>query len=131
MMKLGVMTNVFARDSGAETAEAVRAAGLEGLPAELPPGLCRQVRQAFAERDVEISAVSGTFNAIHPDREVRAECIRRVGLLAARCGDLGTGVITLCTGTRSAASMWTHHPDNALPEAWEEMRETLGALARL
>src|SRR6476620_1528816 len=120
-MKLGVMTKVFARNSIAETAEAIRGAdlaavqlnlddaGLEALPADLPPQRCRNIRKAFQERDLEISAVSGTFNAIHPDREYRAECIRRVGLLASRCQDLGTGVITLCTGTRNPANMWRHH----------------------
>jgi sugar phosphate isomerase/epimerase len=135
------MTKVFARASVEETAEAVRragleavqlnleAAGLEPLPADLPRELCRRVREAFAARGIEISAVSGTFNAIHPDRGRRAECLRRAGLLASRCDDLGTRVITLCTGTRSEESMWTDHPGNRLPGAWEEMRETLGALA--
>ena len=43
-------------------------AEVEPLPAALPADLCRRVRDAFSERGIEISAVSGTFNAIHPDR---------------------------------------------------------------
>lgn len=81
----GATRKVFARQSRAETAEAIRAAGLtavqlnvnrtglEALLPELPTGLCRHVRQAFLERDLEISAASGTFKAIHPDREYRLE----------------------------------------------------------
>ena len=139
-MRLGVMTRVFERDSVEEVAEAIAAAGLsavqlslesgglEGLPASFDPAVCRRIREAFQSRDIEISAVSGTFNAIDPDRESRAECIRRVGALAAACEDLGTRVITQCTGTRNAASMWRYHPDNARPEAWEEMVDTFSQL---
>jgi sugar phosphate isomerase/epimerase len=142
-MRLGVMTKVFERETPEETAAAIEEAGLsavqlnlelaglESLPAELPREACRRLRRAFEERGIEISAVSGTFNAIDADRERRAEWVRRSGLLAARCEELGTRVITLCTGTRSTRWMWAGHPDNALPDAWEEMRETLAHLAAI
>ena len=142
-MKLGVMTRVFQRDSVEEVAEAIRGAGLtavqlslesaalEPLPDELPAEVCARIRRAFAEREIEISAVSGTFNAIHPDRAYRADSIRRVRRLAARCAALGTRVITHCTGTRNTESMWRHHPDNCRPEAWHEMQETFAELARI
>jgi sugar phosphate isomerase/epimerase len=141
-MKLGVMTNVLPRPSIEAVAEAVRtaglaavqlnleSAGLESLPAALDETDARRIGAAFAQQEVEVAAVSGTFNVIHPDRDYRAECVRRVGLLAERCGLLGTGVITLCTGTRHPTNMWRHHPDNASPEAWEEMVETMRALVR-
>ena len=64
-------------------------AGLEPLPAEWDAGTARRIGDAFRQRGVEVSAVSGTFNAIHPDLVWRAECIRRVGLLAERCELLG------------------------------------------
>jgi sugar phosphate isomerase/epimerase len=142
-MQLGVMTKVFARASVEECAEAIsraglqavqlslESAGLEPLPAALPETECAQIRRAFAERGIEIRAVSGTFNAIYPDLDCRRECLRRVGVLAARCEGLGASVITLCTGTRNRHSMWKPDPDNALPAAWEEMRETLAALAAI
>src|SRR5205814_2476973 len=88
----------------------------------------RRIGDAFQRSGVEVSAVSGTFNVIHPDRDWRRECIRRVDLLAERCDLLGTRVITLCTGTRHPTNMWRHHPDNAQPEAWTEMVETMRAL---
>jgi sugar phosphate isomerase/epimerase len=139
-MRLGVMTSVLPRPSIESVAEAVRAAGLssvqlnmdsaglESLPAALDEASARRIGEAFARQGVEVAAVSGTFNAIDPDRAWREECIRRVGLLAARCELLGTRVITLCTGTRHATNMWRHHPDNARREAWAEMVETMRAL---
>jgi sugar phosphate isomerase/epimerase len=141
-MRLGVMTTVLPRPSIEAVAEAVRAAGLtavqlelasaglESPPAEISEAAAARIGSAFAREGVEVSAVSGTFNAIHPDRAWREECIRRVGVLAAHCGRMGTRVITLCTGTRHPTNMWRWHPDNAWPEAWDEMVETMRALAR-
>jgi sugar phosphate isomerase/epimerase len=105
-------------------------AGLQPLPAGLDEATARRIGEAFARQGVEVGAVSGTFNAIHADAAWRAECIRRVGLLAERCGLLGTRVIALCTGTRHPTNMWRFHPDNARPEAWKEMVETMRALVR-
>lgn len=139
-MRLGVMSKVLGRPSIEEVAAAVREAGLEAvqlnlevagleeLPAALDEAVCARIHAAFAAHHVEISAVSGTFNAIHPDRAYREECIRRVGILASRCATLGTEVITLCTGTRDTESMWRYHPENATPESWQEMVETMRRL---
>jgi sugar phosphate isomerase/epimerase len=139
-MKLGVMTTVLPRPSIDAVAEAVRAAGLgavqlnlesaglEPLPEFMDGPTAHRIGAAFAERGIQVAALSGTFNAIHPDRAWRAECIRRVGRLAGRCSLLGTSVITLCTGTRNPENMWRHHPDNGSPEAWAEMVETMRAL---
>jgi sugar phosphate isomerase/epimerase len=139
-MNLGVMTTVLPRPSIEAVAEGVRAAGLtavqlnldsaglEPLPEELDQTTARRIGAAFADRGIEVAAVSGTFNAIHPDRAYRTECARRVGRLAGRCSLLGTRVITLCTGTRHPTNMWRHHPDNDHPEAWLEMLETMMTL---
>lgn len=139
-MRLGVMTSVLQRPTIEAVAEAVReaglgavqlnldSAGLEPLPASLDEETARRIGAAFRQQDVEVSAVSGTFNVIHPDREWRKEATRRVGLIADRCELLGTRVVTLCTGTRHPTNMWRHHPDNARPDAWMEMVETMRAL---
>jgi sugar phosphate isomerase/epimerase len=141
-MRLGVISGHLPRPTIEAVAQAVRAAGLsavqlgldsaglEPLPAHIDDATASRIGEAFVREGVELSAVSGTFNAIHPDRVWRAECIRRVGLLAGRCDRLGTRVITLCTGTRHPTNMWRFHPDNARPEAWEEMVETMRALVR-
>lgn len=141
-MKLGVMTKVYPRTSIESVADAIRSAGLaavqlnlesagrEALPAALEAGECRRIGDAFGERGIEVSAVSGTFNAVDPDRAGREECVRRLGVLAARCADLGSGVITLCTGTRDAGYMWRAHPENDTAAAWAEMVETMRDLVR-
>jgi len=55
--------------------------------------------------------------------------LRRLRELASACNELGTSVITLCTGTRDPQSMWRRHPENDSPDAWADlgisMREAL------
>jgi hypothetical protein len=53
-----------------------------------------------------VAAVSGTFNMIDPVRERRDAGMRRLDQLAGACALLGTGIITLCTGTRDPDDMW-------------------------
>ena len=47
--------------------------------------------------------------------------MRRLGVLAAHAADLGTDLLTLCTGTRNPDNMWRDHPQNSSPEAWSDL----------
>ena len=100
-------------------------AGLPPMPDEIEPALADRVREAAAERQIDLVAVSGTFNMIHPDEEVRRDGLRRLGVLAGACGRLGTSTVTLCTGTRDPEDKWRWHPDNARPEAWRDLLATM------
>jgi sugar phosphate isomerase/epimerase len=137
------MTHHILRDSVEEVADAIagygftavqlnlESAGLDPLPADMDAATCRRIGAAFAGRGIAVAAVSGTFNAIDPDHSRRQEGVRRVALLAGRCADLGTRVVTLCTGTRHPTHMWRAHPDNALPDAWADCVQTLRQLAAI
>ena len=57
----------------------------------------------------------------HPDAEQRRTGLRRLRVLAEACPQMGTSKIHLCTGTRDRENMWRRHPDNDLPEAWQDM----------
>lgn len=101
-------------------------AGTQSLPQSLPLGLPEAVRLAAAEARITLSAVTGAYNMIHPDQEIRAS--QRNGfknvLRAAR--DMGVPVVTLCTGTRDREDMWRQHPDNGQPDAWRDLIDELG-----
>ena len=132
-MRLGIFAKTFTRPSAEGVLDAVAGyglretqfnmsvAGLPSMPEGVAPALADRIREAAAERDVAVAAVSGTFNMIHPDPEVRRDGLRRLGVLAGACGRLGTSTITLCTGTRDGEDMWRRHPDNGTPEAWRDM----------
>ncbi len=133
-MILGIFTRTFERESLAGVLDAVRAqglrdvqfnmasAGLPSLPAEIEQGLPDRIRTALASRGLEMAAVSGTFNMIHPDLGHRQEGLRRLEVLAAACHPMGTTTITLCTGTRDPDDKWRGHPGNVLPDAWHDLQ---------
>jgi sugar phosphate isomerase/epimerase len=136
-VRIGIFAKTFARSSPegvfdalvsyglGETQFNMSVAGLSSLPEEIAPALADRVRAAAAGRQIALVAVSGTFNMIHPDIEVRRDGLRRLGVLAGACDRLGTSTITLCTGTRDPEDMWRHHPDNARPEAWRDLLATM------
>jgi sugar phosphate isomerase/epimerase len=96
-------------------------AGVEEIPDVIAPTLVATIRQEMAARGITMSAISGTFNMIHPDMAERQAGLRRLRTLAAACESLGTSVITLCTGTRNTESMWRSHPDNGSEDAWRDL----------
>ncbi len=139
LTRLGIFARTFPRPSLEETLDAVKdhgvhrvqfnmsCAGGPSMPEEISPQLAERIREAMERRDLSMSAVSGTFNMIHPDPEERRSGLRRLGTLAGACGYMGTPMITLCTGTRDPEDMWRHHPANNGPEAW---RDLLGTMER-
>lgn len=136
-MEIGIFAKTFVRPTVDETLDAIAAqglrtvqfnmacAGLPTLPDAIDPALVESIRAAFVERGMTMAAISGTFNMIHPDRHVRAEGLRRLGVLAEACHGLGTKVITLCTGTRDPSNMWRSHPDNQSPSARRDLVASL------
>src|ERR1041384_7260082 len=123
-MRLGIFARTFVRPTVEDVFDAVKAhglscvqfnlscAGLPTLPDEIAPSLITRIREASLSSGIEIAAVSGTYNMIHPDHRVRQAGLRRLRTLATACRGLGTSVITLCTGTRDPADMWRWHPEN-------------------
>lgn len=132
-MQIGIFAKTFARPTLAETLDAVAShgigvvqfnmacAGLPSMPERIAPALAAEIRQALAVRRIEMAALSGTFNMIHPDPERRRDGMARLRALAAACGELGTSIITLSTGTRDAENMWRRHPANDAPDAWRDL----------
>lgn len=136
-MQIGIFPSVFPRATLAERLEAVRALGMacvqfdlgcvgrEPVPDRIEPELCEQIRHTFAAHGITMSAINGTFNMIHPDRQVRQEGLQRLRELALACPALGVSIITLCTGSRDPHSMWRRHPENNAPEAWADLVGTM------
>lgn len=109
----------------------LKCAGVESLPEVIDDTLVQSIRAAFAQRRLVMAGVSGTFNAIHPDPAVRARDIRRTQHLITRCPQLGTNLVTLCSGSRDPVDMWRYHAENESPAAWSDLRATLEQLLPL
>lgn len=138
-MQLGIFAKTFAAAGALPVLRAVADAGytaaqfnmaclgLPSMPDSIEPDAARSVALAGRETGISISAVSGTYNMIHPDRRVRESGLARLEVLAASCADLGTRLITLCTGTRDAQDQWRWHPDNGTDAAWSDLRAEMEA----
>jgi sugar phosphate isomerase/epimerase len=143
LMRLGIFAKTFPRSSLGETLDAVRVhemgcvqfnmscAGLHPMPEEIPPELADCIREEMNRRDLTMSAVSGTFNMIHPDPTRRGDGLRRLEVLTGACRRMGTSVITLCTGTSDPEDMWRHHPDNETPGAWRTLLASMEQAVRV
>ena len=133
MATLGLLSPEFPSVSLSANLDAIAATGAVSVqfdlasavghtfPTELSQDTVEAVKVAFFERELKLAALSGTYNMINPDPQVRqtgAEGLNRVIALAPR---LGTNVVTLCTGSRDPGNMWRRHPDNDTPDAWADL----------
>jgi sugar phosphate isomerase/epimerase len=133
LIQIGIFLSTFRGKTLEDRLDAVKAsglncvqlgmdsAGLAAMPDEIAPELLARIRHEAGDRGIEIASLQGTFNMCHPDAEQRKAGVRRIGVLAAACQQLGTPRIHLCTGTRNRTGMWSRHPDNDTPEAWQDM----------
>ena len=131
-MKLGIFAKTFA-GGPLEVMRAARAAaydcvqynmacsGIGALPAEISDQVVANIRAASAETGVAVAALSATYNMIHPDRSKRLAGRESFRAMAARAQEMGTRLMTLCTGSADAEDQWRHHPDNGSAASWAEM----------
>jgi sugar phosphate isomerase/epimerase len=105
--------------------------GLPELPDRMDESLFKKIRREVEAREINMAAVSGTFNMIHPDVNKRRDGLQRFRILTAACHQIGTSVISLCTGTRDPDSMWRRHPDNDLPGAWDDLIDSMEEVLRM
>lgn len=106
-------------------------AGMHSMPDHIDTGLAKRIGETCRKLDLDMSAVSGTFNMAHPDEEQRIQGIKRLRVLAQASSALGTKVITLCTGSRDRDNMWRQHRDNRSVEAWNDMVRTMAAAVEI
>jgi sugar phosphate isomerase/epimerase len=153
--QLGIMTTEFAVQTIPETSAALLSHGvstaqlqlgsvvadvaiqdslLRGLDVTGPflsEDLANTIKSSFAEQGVTIAAVDGTYNMIHPDRDRRFRNLDHLQQLIELAGPMGTNLVTLCTGTRNADSMWRPDPSNHTAEAWDDLVEQLRVAVRV
>ena len=137
MMRIGVFAKTFAGSSPLPVLTAVKeagfdcaqfnlaCAGLPALPEAVPQEVLAAIRAAVAASGVELVALSGTANLIHPDPSAREAGLRQVGVVIETARALAIPMVTLCTGTRDPVDPWRHHPGNADPSAWTDLRSAL------
>ena len=142
-MQLGIFAKTFAAQGAAPVLDAVRAAGyqtaqfnmacvgLPPMPDEISGSIISEITAASKSSGVSIAAISGTYNMAHPDPAIRADGLRRLGVIISNAKALGTNLVTLCTGTRNPDDQWQFHKDNSSQEAWRDMRTEMSRALHL
>lgn len=132
-MEVGIFARTFEAPSLAGVLDAVAAHGIRRIQlntscmglSDMPDGLdtaaCERAHREISARGIEVVSLSATYNMIHPDPAVRTQGMRRLEVLASHAAELGTDLLTLCTGTRNPDNMWADHPLNGSPEAWSDL----------
>jgi sugar phosphate isomerase/epimerase len=105
--------------------------GLPSMPDAILDSAARAIRAAAQAARIEIVALSGTYNMIHPDPATRKRGQSRLEVLAATAPLLPTRLITLCTGTRDPEDQWRAHPANDAPAAWADLVASMETLIEI
>lgn len=139
-MQIGIFAKTFPGSDPDTVFGALRAAGfsavqhnwacsgLASVPEAISDDAQADVVRAAAKYGLQMAAVSGTVNLIHPDLAVRQQCIANLKTVIRSAPAIHAPVVTLCTGSRNADDQWADHPDNQTPEAWADL---LAALEQL
>ncbi len=142
-MRIGAFARTFPGTGPAAVLAAARAAGFEtvqynlacsGLPSmpdAVAPEFPAAVVSAAERSGIVISALSGTYNMIHPDPAVRARGLARLEVIAEAAVAIGAPLVTLCTGTRDPCDQWRAHPDNASAAAWRDLLAEMAKACRI
>ncbi|TGW05439.1 sugar phosphate isomerase/epimerase, partial [Mesorhizobium sp. M2D.F.Ca.ET.145.01.1.1] len=92
-MRLGIFAKTFpgtdpavvlaaVKQAGYETTQFnLACAGLPSMPDAVPADAVAAIRAAVRSSGVSLAALSGTYNMAHPDRTVRDEGLRRLGVV--------------------------------------------------
>jgi sugar phosphate isomerase/epimerase len=94
--------------------------GLDVLGDKITEELAVRAREVLDARGIEAAAVDGTYNMVHPDPDRRARNLDHLVRLINLAPSFGTGIVTLCTGTRDEI-MWRPHPDNQSDGTWADL----------
>jgi sugar phosphate isomerase/epimerase len=133
MATLGLLSPEFPSVSLSANLDAIAATGAVSVqfdlasavghtfPTELSQDTVEAIKLAFSERELKLAALSGTYNMIDSDPQVRQAGAQGLNRVIALAPSLGTNVVTLCTGSRDPGNMWRRHPDNDRPDAWADL----------
>ncbi len=101
------------------------------IPHPIPMKAITAADRAAIQHNLPIRVINGTFNMAHPDGDVRREGLRRFALLTEAAEALGCPYISLCSGTRNRAHLWTWSAENDSAEAWTDMADTVARAVEL
>ena len=132
-MQAGVFAKTFPGHAPLPVLAACRAAGfasvqynmacsgLGPLPEMVAVVAARRVADALAQTGMRMAAISATYNMADPNMDRRQAGRRAFAAIAARATDMGTDMLTVCSGSLDPHDKWRRHPANDAPQSWTDM----------
>jgi len=116
-----VVLKAVKKSGFSETQYNMSCSGIKSLPEILTNEIIEDISTASKKNKVRISAISGTYNMVHPNKEIRMKGQKSIELLASYANKIPTKLITLCTGTKNPLDQWTSHIENNSKDAWQDL----------
>ncbi len=132
-MKIGIFAKTFPGTAPSDVLNACRqtdfeavqynmaCSGLSSLPKEIPPGVVDSIRHAARQAEIEIAAISATYNMADPRISMRVDGRAAFAAIAKNANAMGTGILTVCSGSCDPDNQWRWHRDNSSSQAWSDM----------
>ncbi|MEM8748865.1 MAG: sugar phosphate isomerase/epimerase [Pseudomonadota bacterium] len=95
--------------------------GLGSLPTIISADAIAEVQRAGRKHSITGVAISATYNMADPDAARRQVGREAFATIARHAAEMGTNLLTVCSGSLDGENQWRHHRDNALPKSWDDM----------
>jgi sugar phosphate isomerase/epimerase len=134
-MQLGIFAKTFSAETPAlvlsQVADAgymttqynMACSGLGALPMTITTQQAGAIQDAAQRSNVDIVAISATYNMIDPNLARRAAGRASFKAIAETAHIVGSNLLTVCTGSNDANDQWKHHPENDSAASWKTMCE--------
>jgi sugar phosphate isomerase/epimerase len=121
MQEIAAVIDAVAADGYQGMQANLSSAGLASLPDTLPPGIATRFGLEAKAKGIRVTALSGTYNMVHPDRAIRRGFRKGFEQVVTAAHQMRAPIVTLCTGSRDPHNMWKFHPDNEGAAAWHDL----------
>lgn len=134
-MKIGIFSKIYegdlesvfkqmSEDGIQATQFNLTSAGLETMPLNYNQEDLDRIKEVSHKVQIDLAAISGTFNMIDPDLDARHDGIKRFEVLCEIAHHLEIPIISLCTGSKNPNSKWEWDERNLLDSSWQDLLET-------
>lgn len=142
-MRIGIFAKTFEGSTPEAVMKAAGAAGFHdvqynmacsgigSLPRSIAEVVVADIANAMRSTGVGIAGISATYNMVHPDPAVRDAGRDAFTAIARVAKQLGTDLLSVCTGSCDAQNQWRYHPNNDSSEAWRDMIGEMSLLVEI
>ncbi len=105
-------------------------AGISTLPIYLDEKKIEEIGNMTKRYQIQLSALTGTFNMIDPDVQVKKKGCDQFRIQCQIAHMLQIPIVSLCTGSKHPKSKWKWHDDNKKQSSWDDLMRSTEVILR-